>query len=386
MPRLLAATLFLALAARAGLAQNVEATPPPPPAAPEAEPPPGAAAEERPGVAFNAYASASYNHNFNRPISRRNTLRGFETNDDSFTVDVIELVAQRPVSARGDLGFRADFQAGSAIPRTPAPTEEGGDARKAEDVEIQQAMLSWVAPVGRGLRLDAGKMVSPIAWEVLDGYDGWNDHATTTFLFYGVPFTYTGLKASYPLSDTLNGALYVVNGWDIGADNNEGKSVAALLSWAATPRLQLTANAITGHERDGEDEGARRLVDFVAAWKATDRLTLAANVHLANETDAVGIGNDASWNGVALYGKLLLGDNGAISVRAERFHDGEGVRTGTSQTLTGLTVTPEWRLNDRALFRVDLRFDGSDAPVFEDEEGRLTDGQTTLTLNALVSF
>jgi hypothetical protein len=405
----LAGVFALVLLGAGADAQEVEPAPAPSPS-PEPSPSPGPAA---PAVQINAYASASYNHNFNRPVSRRNTLRGFETTDDSFTLDVIELVAQHAVSDPGDLGFRADFQAGSAIPRTPAPGDEGGDPRKAEDVEIQQAMVHWIAPLGRGLRLDAGKMVSPIAWEVLDGYDGYNDHATTTFLFYGVPFTYTGLKVSYPVADTVTVAGYLVNGWDVGADNNEGKTVAGLVSWAATAELQLTLNGITGHERDGigvrgagakrrelrgssagihsrrelpEDEGTRSLVDLVAAWKPTGRLTFAANLHFATEGDALGAGNDAAWNGQALYAKVLLGRKGGLSVRGERFEDEHGVRTGTAQTLTAFTVTPEYRLADNAVVRFDVRFDSSDELVFEDEEGDLTSGQTTFTANVLVTF
>src|SRR5687768_10929926 len=131
-----AGALVLVLLGAVAGAQEGEASPPPP-ASPE---------PSRPAVQLNAYASAGYSTNFNEPPSRQNSLRGFETADRSFTVDVLEVVAQHPARERGDVGFRADLQAGSGIPRTPAPLGEGGGPRKAEDVEIQQALVHWIAP------------------------------------------------------------------------------------------------------------------------------------------------------------------------------------------------------------------------------------------------
>jgi len=57
--------------------------------------------------------------------------------------------------------------------------------------------VSWNAPVGRGLRFDFGEHVTHMGYEVTEGYDGWNDNYSRSFLFgYTIPFTHTGLKAT----------------------------------------------------------------------------------------------------------------------------------------------------------------------------------------------
>ena len=41
--------------------------------------------------------------------------------------------------------------------------------------------MSWNAPCGSGLRFDAGKFITHHGYEVIEGYDGWNDNATHSF-------------------------------------------------------------------------------------------------------------------------------------------------------------------------------------------------------------
>jgi hypothetical protein len=46
-------------------------------------------------IAVNGFVSTSYSYNFNRPDSRLNAYRVFDFDDDTFKLDVAELVIQR---------------------------------------------------------------------------------------------------------------------------------------------------------------------------------------------------------------------------------------------------------------------------------------------------
>ena len=114
-------------------------------------------------------------------------------------------------------------------------------------------------------------------------------------------------------------------------------------------------------------------------------LTLGANADWGNEQDALGAGRDGGWSGVAGYVRLAVTKLLAVSVRGESFDDRDGVRTGVSQRLEELTVTPELRLVPNLLVRGDLRKDRSDRAVFEKSQG-LAKTQPTGLLEVIYAF
>jgi hypothetical protein len=57
-------------------------------------------------VSLNGFVASSYGYNFNRPASGTNQFRVFDVADNTFLLDVFELVAQKPVAQPGDAGFR----------------------------------------------------------------------------------------------------------------------------------------------------------------------------------------------------------------------------------------------------------------------------------------
>src|SRR6266850_4828875 len=164
-----------------------------------------AAAEKIPAwlheMTLDGFLAASYSYNFNRPASATNQLRVFDFDDNSFKLDEFELVAQHPVAKPRDSGFRVDLTVGSSEPRIAASTGLfRDDSSQAGDLDIHQAFASYVAPLGLGLRIDAGKFITSHGYEVIDGYDGWNDNATRSLLFgYAIPFTHVGVRGAYTI-------------------------------------------------------------------------------------------------------------------------------------------------------------------------------------------
>ena len=338
-------------------------------------------------VTLNGFLATSYSHGGNHPASGTNQFRVFDFDDATFKVDVFELVLQKPAAAPKESGFRVDLAAGSSIPRVSAAAGLFRDASgTAGDLDLQQAFASYVAPVGSGLHIDAGKFVTHHGYEVIPGYDGWNEQATRSFLFgFAIPFTHTGARASYAFSPRASGMLTVGNGWDVARDNNRAKSVGGQFTFAPTPALTVILNGMAGPERTGDNQASRRLFDLIAVWKAGARITIGANADWGTEEDALAPGQDADWRGFAGYARFAPGGRFAISARAERFEDMDGVRTGVAQRLAEFTVTPEARLTPHLLVRADLRADHSNHDVFE-KRLAFADTQPTVLLEALFSF
>jgi hypothetical protein len=338
-------------------------------------------------VSLNGFLAASYSYNSNRPASGKNQYRVFDFDDNTFKVDVFELVAQRPVAHPRDAGFRVDLTLGSSIPQVTASSGLFRDATgQAEDIDVHQAFASWIAPAGSGLRLDFGKFITHFGYEVIEGYDGWNDNATRSLLFgFAIPFTHVGLHASYPLSPRATLVAMVVNGWDVARDNNRSKSVGGQIALTPATGFSLYLNGMWGPERAGNDGDPRTLLDAVAIFKAASRLTLGANGDWGMDQNAVGPGADAQWSGAAGYVRLLVTPSFALIARGETLNDRDGARTGVAQTLTEFTLTPELRLTPHLLVRGDARIDRSNHDVFEKSQG-FTDSQPTALFNVIYSF
>jgi hypothetical protein len=268
--------------------------------------------------------------------------------------------------------------------------DENGEAG---DLDIHQAFLSYVAPAGRGLRFDGGKFTTHLGYEVIEGYDGYNDNHSHSFLFgYAQPVTHTGLRVTYPFSDAVAGQFFLVNGWDNAMDNNTGKSVGAQLALVPSSRLSVIANYLGGPEQADTNDHVRHAFDLVAVAKPWTAVTLVTNYDYGREgqvavADTAGGGTrDASWQGIAGYGRYDFSKRFALTVRAEWFDDPQGARTGYTQSLTEVTLTPEFRPHPKLVLRGDLRRDRSSQAVFELSDGTFGTSQVTLSVNALVVF
>jgi len=339
-------------------------------------------------LTLDGFLSSTYSYNFNRPDSRTNQLRVFDFDDNTFKVDVFELVAQKPVVKARDAGFRVDLTMGGSIPRVTAASglfrdESTGEA---QDFDVQQAFVSWIAPLGRSLRLDFGKFVTSAGYEVIEGYDGWNDNATRSFLFgYAIPFTHVGVRAAYPLARTVTLTGMVVNGWDVARDNNRSKTLGAQLTLTPRKELSIYVDGMWGPERTDNDSDPRSLLDAELIFKAAAGMTLGANADWGSEKNAIGGTEDATWSGVAGYIRVTVRPGFDVTARAESFADPDGARTGTAQYLSELTLTPELRLTPHLLLRADARNDRSTRSVFQ-KGNDVTDNQPTVLFNVLYSF
>ena len=338
-------------------------------------------------VTLNGFLSTSYSYNFNRPASGTNQYRVFDVNENTFALDEFELVMQKAVAKPRDTGFRVDLTIGSSVPHVTASAglfrDESGQAG---DLDVHQAFASWVAPLGSGLRVDFGKFVTHHGYEVIDGYDGWNDNASRSFLFgYAIPFAHVGVRGSYTFSPRLAGMVMLVNGWDVAVDNNDSKSVGGQLAWTPAAPLTVFLNGMYGPERTNDDSDPRKLLDLVTIWKMTDRVVLGANADYGEERGAVQPGQTATWSGVAGYVRTALGGPFSVALRGEYFADSDGARTGLAQYLVEGTLTPEVRVSPRLLMRSDIRVDHSNRDAFEKASGHVT-SQPTILFEAIYAF
>lgn len=337
------------------------------------------------GISISGSLDVTYLTNFNNPESRVNRLRVFDTEHNNFNVNLLDVIVQKPTAGPGSWGFRADLDFGE----DPATFQATGFA-DGDNFELQQAYIDWIAPVGDGLRLRLGKFVTNHGAEVIESADNWN--TSRSFLFgFAIPFTHTGLMATYTFFEQLELDAGIVNGWDNVDDNNDAKTFHGMLKWTASDQFNISVTGTYGAEQAGKDKDMRGLVTLLATIAPWENWTFMLDLDYGTEANAaVGAlaGQDANWFGAAAYARYQIAPTWYAAARGEYFNDDEGARMGTvGQHVWEGTITLGWKPIDPAEVRLEYRNDWAEEAVFDQGEG--LGGETdqgTISLEAIYRF
>ncbi|MBI4508339.1 MAG: porin [Deltaproteobacteria bacterium] len=320
--------------------------------------------------------------------SAQNELHAFDTFTNDLSFSYAELALERkpsPVGFRLDLGFGPT---GDAVNATDAATGEGADLMR----NIQQAYLIWQAAPKLSFRV--GKMVTHHGFEVIESQGNWN--YTRGILFtWAIPFTSTGIGASYALSGAVDMSFFLVNGLNNTLETNDFKSPCFQLVMRPSSSLSITANYQLFNEKPGEEGGVTKLengvhlLDLIAAYSPTAKLELAVNADVGYDAS---IDDDKTFFGVAGYARYHLAETMDVAARAEYFQDGRSSLFGLPGDEPGKvfesTATFSYAPASGLLLRTDLRLDQglSGYKPFTDKDGGAVASAATVTMGAVASF
>jgi hypothetical protein len=311
-------------------------------------------------LGLSVYLQGGYTFNLENPDSGINRQRVFDKDANTFLLDLaqIQLTRNAPI---GGLGYKFKVSFGE----TAKSIHSAGLGDPNDAVDLTEAYMDYVAPLGSGIKLRFGKFVTYHSAEVIEARDDYN--YSRSFLFnYAVPFTHTGLMAEYTFSKAFTAGAFLVNGWDVAKDNNKGKTFGARFAVTPVEPLSFNFNFMYGPEQPDNSSHDRFLFDWVAAFSPTKKLTLMVNVDYAREEkDPLTKGKNSEWYGVAGYVKYDFTDWFSTSIRAEYFNDKDGVRTGIAQKLKEITITPEFKIVKNLLLRPEYRHDWSSKDAFD---------------------
>lgn len=346
------------------------------------------------GIEMSGFVDTTYTYNFNAPQTNVNTLRIFDTRANSFMLNSAELNIKKPVSAESPVGFRTDLAFGTDAEVVGSVTTGLGSTT--DELDIQQAFVEYLAPIGNGLDVQVGKFVTLHGAEVIKSKDDWNISRSLLFGF-AIPFTHTGIRAAYPWSDRFTTLVGVSNGWDVVDDNNQAKTIEIGFSSTPIDTVSLGSTLMFGAEQAGNNNNGRTLIDIVAGWQPIDALQLKVNYDYGWEDDAVAFGNNAVWHGLAAYARYAFTDDLAVVLRSEYFNDADGVRTGISGAgingITGTgaklyeyTLTTEYKIHKNLIARLEYRHDQASERVFRSGDLAQRSHQDTVALEFIAPF
>ena len=344
---------------------------------------------EASGISVSGYIDAGYTHSDRNQAAF--TDRVFDQQNNSFGLHQFGLtVAKQPKEGFGGL---VNVTAGSdaqIIHSFPEPSGTGTAGSASSMFDVTQAFLQYSSGP---LTVIAGKFVTLQGSEVI--WTPTNVNASHSILFGAIPFTHTGVRATWALSDTVSLIAGVNNGWDQLTDSNKPKTAELGLTLNPIKPLTITVSDYYGKETQpfatlGAADGKRNSFNVVASYTIIDPLTIGAEV-LSVSQDIPG-GTNAKYNGAALYVTYMFMPKLRGVLRAESFDDKNGFKFAPAAFPTSdtkykeVTATVSFLASDSFELRAEGRRDQATNTVFTDYAGVASKTMTSIALQGLYKF
>ena len=312
---------------------------------------------------YGAFVDAAYLWDNNHPANELFRSRGTTYNVDQPVLNMSAAYIRKLANESSRWGFELTAQAGQDTRifgfSATAPNLPGYRGLR----HLGPTDVSYLAPVGKGLTIQAGIFSSLIGYDSLYAKDNFN--YTRPWGADLTPYLMLGMNASYPVSEKLTVTGFVVNGYWHLADANAVPSFGGQVAYKFTNHTTVKQTLLAGpHQSNTNVEFWRVLSDSIVEWK-TDRITTAFEYHVGQEEVNTAGDPRALWMAAQLPFHWVFTPHWSATARPEMYWDRNGRLTGFSQTVKAFTTTVEYRIPYRqanAIVRLEHRYDDSRGP------------------------
>lgn len=201
-------------------------------------------------INISGFVQASYFYDGSDPADRKSNGYLWNTSEDSFSINKVKLtIASAPVERTGEkwgAGYRASLIFGEDAPIV----NTGGNTQGLED--LREAYVELNAPVGTGLNIKAGQLISLLNYESGDGGAANANFSQGYQWFYTGNGPSAGVQLGYTFTDWLDAKVRVQNGLYAGPiDNNSGKTFLGSLGIKPIENMWLSLIGFGGDETAG---------------------------------------------------------------------------------------------------------------------------------------
>jgi hypothetical protein len=339
---------------------------------------------EASGLSLSGYIDTAYQH-ADRNIEGGFSTRVFDSQNNSFVLHQVGLqMAKQPKEGFGGL---VNITAGKDAQVIHSFPETSGAAFSLFDITQAYAQYATGA-----FTLMAGKFTTLHGTEVI--WSPSNANFSRSILFGSVPFTHTGVRGVYTMSDKANFTVGVNNGWDQLQDTNKGKTLELGTTITPIKPVSISASYYGGQELSGTTgmNGRRDSFNLVGSYSPIDPLSLGLEYLRVQQKDSVldGSGSPAKgkYSGLAGYVSYTFMPKLKATVRAETFDDKDGLRFGMPAGATKykeFTFTLAYLAADNFELRGEVRTDRANQAVFTDDSN-FSKTLTTFAVQALYKF
>jgi hypothetical protein len=312
---------------------------------------------------FGGFADVAYPFDFNHPENHIFRSRSTTWKVNRVYLNMAGVYLKKKADEKSRWGIELTAQAGkdSELFGFSAVAPNIGGYRFLR--HLGPTNVSYLAPIGKGLTVQAGIFSSLIGYDSLYARDNLN--YTRPWGAEVTPYFMMGANASYPLSKKLTGAFFVVNGYAHLAHANNVPSIGGQFAYAATPRVTVKQTVFFGpHQANTSAKFWRSLSDTIVEHKA-DQVTVAFEYIVSSEqVNALGSPR-ALMMASQLPIRWTINKRWGATVRPEVFWDRNGRWSGVRQTIKAVTSTIEYRIpyqSSNMILRLEHRYDDSRGP------------------------
>lgn len=317
-------------------------------------------------MTISGFVTASYFYDTKTP--RDNVSDGYLWNQrhNSFSINKVKLtLASAPVERSGsdwDAGYRASLIFGE----NANAVNTGGELQGLE--ALREAYVEANAPIGTGLNIKAGQLISLLNYESGDG------GAANANFSQGYQWYYTGngpsagIQLGYTFTDWMDLKVRVQNGMYAGAvDNNNGKT--AMASLGLKPDSKTWVNLI-GFGGDETSSKTVKGASILAGRSMTEKLGLGLELDYFNFNSAgpaADLWSAGTWItydftpkfGIAFRGEYLSDpDGGGLKGIKVGGRDNSAITsTDVDGDLSSLTLTFNIRPTPNIKIQPEVRYD-----------------------------
>lgn len=260
---------------------------------------------------------------------------------------------------------------------------------------IQEANVGF-SPA-KNLWIDAGYFLTHVGAEgLLPVYNYMNTQSLAT---YYEPLYQSGVKVSYDFSNKVYGSLYLLNGYNVLADNNLNKSFGLQLGVKPVSNLEIIYNNITGNEQSQGSPGKTRIYNnLVVKYSPVKKLDLLLGADFATQqkSDLNDTANSASMFSGLLAVRYNFVTGFYVSARGEYHDDKNGLLSGLYPTLNGVSsglkasgfaFALQYNPTDNSFIRTEARMLKTDSDLIIFTKGNtFSESRTEITLGTGIVF
>jgi Putative beta-barrel porin-2, OmpL-like. bbp2 len=342
-------------------------------AAEAADTTPGQSSVERRWT-YGGFVDAAYLLNFNDPPNRLFRSRGTVWHTDDVYLNMSGVYVRKKPSGQDRWGAELLAQTGKDDEvfgfSATAPNIGGSEWLR----HVGLANVSYVAPTGNGLTLQAGIFPSFIGFDSLYAKDNFN--YTRPWGADFTPYLMLGVNASYAFTERFTAAVYVINGYWHLADANNVPSSGVQFAYRVTPAITMRETVLAGPHQSKTAFGVWRFLSDTIFERRTERLVMAAEYHFSTERVDQPDQCRVWWVAAQVPIRWTPHARWSVAVRPEVAWDSHGRWTLAEQTVKAFTSTLEYRVPYKwanTLVRIEHRVDTSRGPqggFFADDELR----------------